>query len=221
MKISLLKSMMVALLLTVSAPCLKAQVAHVGDILCTTGVYVSPSDYAASGLEAMGVIFYVDATGQHGWAVALQNADSCSWSDDTYVTPLPDFPYNHIRAAIYDLDGLFNTQEVINYGANHNYSYPAFEAMDVANGWYLPAIGQLNYLYGNLVEVNFGLAVVGGALFSMTSNWTYWSSTEESSTHAWALFSSGMVSGNCYKIDEGGLVNSNAIARLVRGVRNF
>lgn len=221
MRKNLLKQLALALLLTVAVPCVNAQIAHVGDILCTSGVYVSPAEYEASGLEAMGVIFYVDATGQHGWAVALQNVDSCGWSDNTYDTPLPNFPHNNKRAAIYDLDGLFNTQEVLNFGANNNYSYPAFEAMDVANGWYLPAIGQLNYLYGNLVEVNFGLGVVGGALFSMTSNWSFWSSTEMGNQHAWALFSYGKVDGGCWKIDEGGVVNSNSIARLVRGVRNF
>ena len=156
MRKKLLKQLTMALLLTIAVPCVNAQIAHIGDILCTTGVYVSPAEFDDSGLEAMGVIFYVDETGQHGWAVALEDAGNYSWGNSnmyTGDTPLPNYAMYQTRAAIYDLNGEFNTQEVLAYGATNNYSYPAFEALDVANGWYMPAIGQLNYLYGNLVEV--------------------------------------------------------------------
>ncbi len=82
-----IKTLLLALLFVVAVPCVNAQVAHIGDILCTTGVYVSPVEFDDSGLEAMGVIFYVDATGQHGWAVALEDAGNFKWSNDSYVTP--------------------------------------------------------------------------------------------------------------------------------------
>ena len=45
----------------------------IGDILCTDGSTVKPSEYASSGKTAMGVVFYVDNTGEHGWAVHLQD----------------------------------------------------------------------------------------------------------------------------------------------------
>ena len=205
---NLLKKAMLAMLLCVAMPYVNAQIAHIGDILCTTGVYVSPAEYEASGLEAMGVIFYVDATGQHGWAVALEDAGSFTWGGIGYNTPLPNFTSK--RAAIYDLDGLFNTQEVLSYGANNNRSYPAFEALDVDNGWYLPAIGQLNLLYGNLVEVNDGLAAAGGTTFVMNSSWSYWSSTEYDSSWAWCLSNSGNLYGT----------SKNNTYRA-RGVHNF
>ena len=213
---NLLKKAILALLLCVAMPCLNAQIAHIGDILCTGGVYVSPSEYPGSGLEAMGVIFYVDATGQHGWAVALEDVGNFAWGSYGSDTPLPN--YTGSRTAIYDLDGLFNTQEVLNYGANNNKSFPAFEALDLANGWYLPAIGQLNYLYGNLVEVNAGLAATGGVAFEMSDNWYYWSSTEVSSVNAWSLSSSG---GFNYSYMGNGYSGNRWISRRVRGVRNF
>lgn len=129
----------------------------------------------------------------------------------TGYSPLPD--YNSVRAAIYDLDGMFNTQEVLNYvAANNTYSFPAFEAMDVANGWYLPAIGQLNYLYGNIVEVNTGLVSAGGVAFDMVGSWRYWSSTEFGGLNAWHLNSSG-------KVDNSQKNTSNGLR--VRSVHNF
>lgn len=213
MKHNLLKQLTLALLILVAVPYAKSQVAHVGDILCTSGVYVSPAEYEASGLEAMGVIFYVDATGQHGWAVALEDAGSFKWSSGYWDTPLPNF--TSTRAAIYDLNGLFNTQEVLDYGTNNNKSFPAFEALDVESGWYLPAIGQLNYLYGNLIEVNTSLAICEGMVFEMSSSWMYWSSTEYSSDSSWKLASSG----DLHYVS--GMNNDKVILRCVRGVRNF
>lgn len=210
--ISLKKLLMLALLIRVAVPFVNAQVAHVGDILCTTGVYVSPAEYETSGLEALGVIFYVDETGQHGWAVALEDAGSFDWASNSWDTPLPNF--TSIRAAIYDLNGLFNTQEVLTYGANNNYSFPAFEALEVVSGWYLPAIGQLNYLYGNIVEVNTGLVAAGGTTFDMTGGWKYWSSTELSGSYAWYLTSSGQLYWNSK------YYHDNTYGR-VRGARNF
>ena len=199
-------------------PCLNAQMANVGDILCTNGAYVSPADYDASGLEAMGVVFYVDATGQHGWAVALEDAGNYIWSNTSLNVPVPEFLY--VRAAIYDLDGFFNTQEVLNFAETQtDKTFPAFEALDFENGWYLPAIGQLNYLYGNLVEVNAALAICGGTPFDMISYWCIWSSTEYSTygtvsnynSSAWLLESTGKLS---YSVKD-------TKYYTVRGVRNF
>ncbi len=213
MRKKLLKHLILALLMTVAVPYAKSQVAHVGDILCTSGVYVSPAEYEASGLEALGVVFYVDETGQHGWAVALEDAGSFSWENRPggtacLNTPLSDF--ETVRSAVYDLDGLFNTQEVLNYGANMGRSYPTFEALGVAEGWYVPTIGQLNYLYGNIVEVNNGLSVSDGTTFNMTGIWEYWSSTEYSRDYAWFLYSLGSIS-----------FSQQEQQRSLRGVRNF
>ena len=205
---NLLKKAILALLLCMATPCVNAQIAHIGDILCTTGVYVSPAEYEASGLEAMGVIFYVDETGQHGWAIALEDEGSFKWTDGSIDTPLPN--YSTVRAAIYDIDGMFNTQEILNWNNPNGYTFYAFEAVDVANGWYLPAIGQLNYLYGNLVEVNDGLSATGGTVFDMTSSWNYWSSTEMDSMNRCLLKSSGNIGRN-----------SSSFVCRVRGVRSF
>ncbi|MCR5039534.1 MAG: hypothetical protein K6A94_09380 [Bacteroidales bacterium] len=208
MKTSILKTMMTALLLTIAVPFVNAQV-HVGDILCQGNLIYSPSIYPSSGATAIGVVFYVDNTGQHGWAVALQDAGSYQWGSSGSDTPLPN--YINTRQAIYDLDGYNNTLIVRQHSTDH----PAFYAVDFANGWYVPAIGQLNYLYGNLVEVNASLQVAGGTAFD-NGDWRYWSSTEYSSLIAWYLYSSGEL----YSYYGNGSYSKYASWR-VRGVRAF
>ncbi len=177
-------ALLLGLLMGVAMPKMNAQTAHVGDILCEGDLIVSPANYPSSGATAKAVVFYVDNTGQHGWAIALQDVGSYNWGPKSNDTPLAN--YGSAREAIYDLDGYENTQTL------HNSTYPAFNAVDIENGWYLPAMGQLNYLYGNLAEVNTSLLVVGGIQF--TGDWTYWSSTENSYLCAWYLTSSGNLS---------------------------
>jgi len=180
----LLKKAILALLLCVAMPILNAQIAHVGDILCEGDLIVSPANYPSSGATAKAVVFYVDNTGQHGWAIALEDAGSYSWGDYP-DTPLPN--YGSKRQAVYDLDGYENTRIVRDHSTNH----PAFYAVDFENGWYVPTIGQLNYLYGSLNEVNNSLMTIGGSPFA--GEWRYWTSTENGYKYAWYLSSSGDV----------------------------
>lgn len=206
---NLLKKMVLALLLTAAVPTLTAQV-HVGDILCEGNAIISPANYPSSGATAIGVVFYVDNTGQHGWAVALQDAGSYKWGPEGTDTPLPNFN-SEPRQAIYDLNGYENTRIVRSFGGSS--SYPAFYAVDFANGWYIPAIGQLNYLYGNLVEVNSTLKLLGKS--SLT--WNYWSSTERYSYVAWVLQSNG----NVWNCTSGNYTSYKGVSRNVRAARNF
>lgn len=206
---NLLKKAMLALLLCVAMPYVNAQV-HVGDILCEGNAIVSPANYPSSGATAIGVVFYVDNTGQHGWAVALQDAGSFQWGCWGSDMPLPN--YGNQRQAIYDLDGYENTRIMRENCTNS----PAFYAVDFEHGWYVPAIGQLNYLYGNIVEVNASLKVVIGTTFEINGNWKYWSSTECSSYNAWDIDSSGNLIRNDTQYD-----NNKSNSWRVRGVRNF
>ena len=206
MRNNLLKQLTMALLLTVVMPCAKAQMAHIGDILCEGDLIVSPANYNANTHTAIGVVFYVDNTGQHGWAVALQDAGECVWGPQR-ETPLPNF--TNERQAINDLDGYQNTQIICAYSN----SFSAFNIVDFENGWYLPAIGQLNYLYGNLLDVNAGITIAGGTVFlGLNMDGMYWSSTEYSSDFAWILEYNGALDYYVYR---------SGFNRRVRAVRNF
>jgi hypothetical protein len=213
MRKNLLKQLTMALLLTIAVPTLTAQV-HVGDILCEGNAIVSPANYPSSGATAIGVVFYVDNTGQHGWAVALHRTTGVyAWANSTSNTSLPD--YTNTRQAIYDLDGYGNTQYLRWSGTST--AYPAAYAVDFANGWYLPAIGQLNYLYGNIIEVNASLAIVDGDKVSFAC----WSSTEAGGEYAWFCLPSGYISYKYFSPDDHSswLVKTNKTS--VRAVRNF
>ncbi len=174
-------------------------VVAIGDILCTDSTIVKPSDWPVPGKVAKGVVFYVDNTGQHGWAVHLNDQSTgILWS--TYYVDIPTLPnYTTPQTAMMDLDGYINTQ-IIRAFSNAN-AFPAAWIVDFANGWYLPAAGQLRKIYGVIRWVNPTLQIVGGTQFSTHLNggsdifWYYWSSTEYSCNDSWTVHASGELFG--------------------------
>lgn len=156
-----------------------------GDILCTDGTIVKAANWPVSGKTAKGVVFYVDGSGQHGWAVSTTAADHLRWSSNQFSKyDVPDLTnYSQWREAVKDLDGHSNTQIIRDYSLtfpnianNPAPSFPAPYAMDLDNGWYLPAAGQLNVLFGEINTVNASLAIVNGTTISASND--IWSSTE-------------------------------------------
>ena len=147
----------------------------IGDILCVQGtdtIIVHPLDYTEG---AIGVVFYVDETGQHGWALHPQiQAHQIYWS---YTNELPWglTGWQSIRDAIYDLDGYDNTGFLRAASQYDHNKYPGAWAVDYEHGWYWPALGQLNILYGSAPIVNNSLKQIGGTL--MKGPWVYWSSS--------------------------------------------
>lgn len=183
----------------------QAPAVAVGDILCTDNTIEKPSAWPVAGKTAMGIVYYVDNTGSHGWAVHLQDQSaSVTWGGyGTDISTLTN--YTNSRDAITDLDGYINTQKIRNAG--NATTYPAAYAVD----WYLPAAGQLGLLFGEIVTLNASLQVVGGTPFPMNTNWWYWSSTEYGQNAVWIVNNSGHVSVHLKSYDTG----------RVRGVRAF
>lgn len=194
-----------ALLLTMTS---QAQnTVHPGDILCTDGTTISAANYAASGKKADGVVFYVNSTGKHGWALSLTQSNStCLWGG--HGIDIPTLANNNRDAALADTAGYNNTQKILKYGLANNLTYPAAAATAIP-GWYLPALGQLRQLYATLDVVNASLATISGTPL-MTGIW-YWSSSECTNTNAWAVGNNGTLFGYDYK--DGG--------NYVRAVRSF
>ena len=172
---------------------------------------MKPSAWPVAGKTAMGVVFYVDNSGEHGWAVHLQD-------QSTYIrwggggTDIPTLTnYYSGRSAISDLNGYANTQKIRNAG--NSATYPAAWATDFANGWYLPAIGQLSLLFAELVTLNSSLDVVGGTKFPTNYYFWYWSSTEYDQTYAWKV----SIDGNTHFDYKSGYNAGN----YMRSVRDF
>ncbi|MBO7616090.1 MAG: hypothetical protein J6T22_02685 [Bacteroidales bacterium] len=208
MRKHVMKQLMTALLMALVVPCVNAQV-NVGDILCEGNKVVSLADYDTVNFKAVGVVFYVDDSGNHGWALALEDEGSFAWGGNGEDTKLDNYTYR--ASAADDLDGYNNTKTILELDK----TYPAFEAVDFENGWYLPAAGQLKCLYKNLKDVNASLEKAGGLIVKPIGD-TYWSSTEYSDINAWYLITIGGLeyTSNGYNDHKDG-------TRLVRSVRDF
>ena len=168
----------------------------VGDVLCTDGSVVKISAWPVAGKTARGIVFYVDNTGQHGWAVHLQDqSQGIAWCPN--YNPYFDVPalanITTLEGGINDVDGYSNTQKLRNAGSAT--MFPAAWAVDFAQQWYVPAIGQLHVLLAEYPKVNESLQTVGGSpLFPFSSILTsYWSSTEYSDYAAWAQVKLGFI----------------------------
>jgi hypothetical protein len=208
MRKNVMKLFMAALLIVAAVPFVNAQV-QVGDILCEGDRVVSLSDYDSANDAAIGVVFYVDESGEHGWAVSLDNVGQCSWGNYEEDTKLDNVTSN-FRAAR-DMDGYEHTKTIL----EENPDYPAFTIVDFENGWYLPAVGQMKRLYDNFDEVNKTLEKVGGTIFER-NGYTYWSSTEHDSDDAWYMCSIGGFGNTSDSFND-----CKTSSRYVRSVRDF
>ena len=175
-----------------------------GDILCTDNSIVKSTDWPAPDKTAKGVVFYVDSSGLHGWAVALQDLPSYEsnntirWSYNGVM--MGTVSYETIRSAMSDQNGYAITQLLSQYNLQYPHLYlnqatTIFLTDDEsAAGWYLPTIRQLYILFCEKGPVNSSLQTTGSILWSyegLTSK--YWSSTERSNK-AWCMNYSGTAS---------------------------
>jgi len=182
-----------------------------GDILCTDGTIVKPSMWPC-GKTALGVVFYVDASLEHGWAVHLQEhgvgvawGASANLSNTNYATP---------RTVLYDTNGYANTVAM----RNNSMDYIA-GAVDFNHGWYIPAIGQLRTLFTEEPTINATLQLLGGTVLfpDVSFGAKLWSSSERDNYFAWYLDSGGGIR-NQHK----NYLSSIFLTPMrVRSIRNF
>lgn len=168
----------------------------VGDILCTDGDIVKPADYPASGKTAQGVVFHVDTSGAHGWAVHLNDqSEQVKWSSILVDVPgVSNYLHFHADDLFPDYAGYANTQAL--WVAGDSLTYPAAHTVDFPHGWYLPDVGQLDVLFSEMTVLNPSLQIVGGTPFPTDEVWFYWSSTESAANNpnfAWFVCSNGLV----------------------------
>ena len=109
------------------------------------------------------------------------------------------------------MNGYSNTQKIRDAG--NSSTYPAAWAVDFGNGWYIPAIGQLNLIFAELTTLNASLQTVGGTQFPMNYYYWYWSSTEYDQTYAWKV----SLYGNTHFDYKSGYNAGN----YLRSIRNF
>ncbi len=164
----------------VSADELPSSNCAIGDILysdktCNANVVASK--------KPIGVVF--DSTNR--LAIAL-NTSLMKWSTEYFDIPnLTNITSS--SAATADWQGKGNTATIISYCKANSKSCPAAEYANSyttdgtnAGDWYLPAMGELNAIYGNKGTLNTALSKIGGVLFG---DEYIWSSSEVSYNYAW------------------------------------
>ena len=125
-------------------------------------------DYYNDGVKE-GVVFEVDSDGYHGKIVSMTNSSNgLDWS----------YEDNILIKAKHKTDGLLNLAKV-SRRKDWRKNYPAFAwCVDLGEGWYLPAIGELQSLFAAYEAVNKTVVAYGGE--RLYKDEEYWSSTEYS-----------------------------------------
>ena len=162
-----------------------------GHILCIGGESMSYEEYAASGKEAIGVVFYVnhneDLSGT-GYAVYLHDLTAETFADSLGVAQgtsadLTAYDGNENTFALYD------TQDV-----SSPMAVQVFDLWRYGQSAYVPSVAQMRLLYAAKELVNPYLTACGGdSLPGETENCWYWTSTEvegQETAKAW-LYSTG------------------------------
>ena len=161
----------------------------VGDILFSD---MTCNSNPVSGKTPIGVVF------DHSGKLAIGLEDSQKYLSTTnFDVPGVD-NITDDALAITDLDGKKNTSTVLAYCKANGKSCPAFEYVNSyktegtkAGDWYLPSIGELYAIYGNMGVLNVALGKIAATRFGAIY---YWSSSEYSTSGAWWLsFTNGSV----------------------------
>jgi len=158
-----------------------------------------------------GIVFWVDATGQHGLVCAKQDQSSgVKWRGGGTV-------YNTMARGDGPYAGKMNTSIIISvHAAKNDFDSHAasicnelqINEEEISYGdWYLPSRHELNLMFQNRTAINNTATAHGGSGFA--SAW-YWSSTEHDSANA-RIQSLG--NGNTSSSDKG---NASFYVRAIR-----
>lgn len=126
--------------------------------------------------DAMGVLL---VQGERSIIIALRD---CNDGKETMLTKQKDpsnLKGNYIDTcidAVADWNGQKNTEHLKAVGLSDNIS--------LSDGWYIPSMGEMLFIFTHRKEVNAALKKAGGQ--PIADDW-YWTSTELSATHAWYL----------------------------------
>ena len=174
----------------VTSTCLVGDILY-SDMTCNSNYVVSKTP--------IGVVF--DHSGK--LAIGLEGSQEY-WSDYFDVPGVENITSSTL--AIADLDGKKNTSTVLAYCKANGKNCPAFKYVNSyktegtkAGDWYLPSMGELYAIYGNMGVLNVALGKIAATRLDTSY---YWSSSENSGYSAWGLaFDYGGVGSNTKNYD--------------------
>lgn len=171
---------------------------NIGDIICVGNadhdtIIVRPEAWSmySSEYTALSVVFYVDQTGKHGWAVkAASSYDKLKWFSANPPVQVPGLTTKTGagRVPLTDLDGAHNTACILAMPNPNLYE----AAYSTTPPFYLPAIGQIGYLYSKVLLLNPILTQLGKVELPLLSSNT-WSSTGNTAGTAYQILITGAV----------------------------
>ncbi len=160
-------------------------------------------EVVAADQEPDGIYLVLDG-GRHVLFTGSNNADDCAacigigvkWGSKSIMVALNDqadgeditltsnkdkgdyagYIDNYLDA-VADWNGKANTEHLKKIGLNQN--------IVLSDGWYIPSLGEMYFVFLNRKAINAALEYVGGK--TIDGYW-YWTSTEYSATNAWRLY---------------------------------
>jgi len=129
--------------------------------------------------------------GSRSLVVALQDmadGDEITLTNKKDTTNANAFYLNTYLDAVADWNGEANTEHLKEIGLN--------KAIELSDGWYIPSLGEMYFIYTNLKAVNEALRFIDKD--EIVQDW-YWASAEYSATDAWYLYLSTGHAYNCAK----------------------
>ena len=128
-----------------------------------------------------GVIFWLDASGNHGLIVALNDQSAAlQWYNGTYITT--STTTNAIYAGEIQTAIIVSLQGAGSYAAQACNDYGPIVNNEFYGDWYLPTRYEMNLIYQNRIAVNATAIANGGTALAGSS---YWTSNEYSTNNAW------------------------------------
>lgn len=183
-----------------------------GDVLYKDGSIVKPAEIPAkqeNGVEPIAVC--VAGTGELADGAArfsslklmkYNGSDVIPWERvHGGYTPTGLTNYEITQAALTDIDGISNTKILSTLSGQFNAAQACAEYIPgVYDGeWYLPALGELNYMYLNYQKIHDTLVLLNIEDTKIYKDGT-WASTQYDSDNAWILVLNLYSSfGSCYK----------------------
>ena len=160
----------------------------IGDILYSDKTCSTDYDFNKT---PIGLIFDSDKRR----AMSIEVEKFGTWS--TVYADAPTLPnIEDSTSALSDWNGKENTKAIAEYCKSKSYSCPAVEYISSyktvgtsAGDWYLPALGELQAIYKNILILNYGLSKIYNRKIP-TSDHYRWSSTESGGQRAgiWTLY---------------------------------
>tara|TARA_R110000868_G_scaffold7774_1_gene41074 strand:- start:1973 stop:2905 length:933 start_codon:yes stop_codon:yes gene_type:complete len=181
---------------------------------------------AVGDLYQGGIVYYVDATGQHGLAVSLQQTSNIPFTDNTTTTIMSNYGIG---------SGALNTSVFVAYAISRQeigtapqnaINYQILEdgisscssitsstpTLPCYGGWFLGTVSEYQLISANFSAINTALTTNGGAGLDSVSYWT--SNTE--ATDNQRVYSVNMSTG---QVTSNNLVNGTE--RPFRRIRQF